>query len=240
MISFLTFALLLAGAAGDGAGLSFQAQLGYEPALLATGDDYAYTFDGIVPRLGEVCYFSHSLSGKIGIVTENDWQMRAIGSIAQSVIPNGQANIRDTSSLSQWGSRETRWDSREFTVGAELEPGRKYFRKRRNLYLGLEFTWGKLFGDARFYRSVGGDAEWRTEHLTSTMLGLKGHIGINIPLISLGDFSLGLNPELKGGAVKEQSITGVPSDFVWEGPSTLYKWGIALGVNLNYDGGLQK
>jgi len=240
MTSFVIIALLLAGASGEGNGLSFQAQLGYEPALLATGNDYAYTFDDLFPRLGEVCYFSHSLSGKIGIVTENDWQMRAIGSVSQSVIPNGKVNIRDTSSLSQWGSRVTRWESREFSVGAELGQGRKFFREKGSIHLGLEFTWGKLSGDARFYRSVGGDAEWRTEHLTSTMLGLKGHIGINIPLISFGDFSLGLNPELKGGAVKEQSITGIPSGFEWRGPSTLYKWGVALGINLNYDGGLQK
>lgn len=234
MTSFLTFALLLAGASGEGNGLSFQAQLGYEPAVLATGGDYAYTFDGIVPRLGEVCYFSHSLSGKIGIVTENDWQMRAIGSVSQAVIFNGKPNIRY---VSTWAPPVTRWESREFSVGAELEPGRKYFRERRNLYLGLELTWGKLYGSPEFYRGFGDDAELRTEHLTSTMLGLKGHIGINIPLISFGDFSLGLNPELKGGAVKELSITGVPSDFVWEGPSTLYKWGIALGITLNYNGG---
>jgi hypothetical protein len=236
MASFIIIALLLAGAS-DSSGLSFQAQLGYEPALLFTGSDYAYTFDDLFPSLGEVCYFSHSLSGKIGIVTENDWQMRAIGSIAQSVIPNGKTNIRDTSSLSQWGSRVTRWESREFSVGAELGQGRKFFREKGSIHLGLEFTWGKLSGDARFYRSVGGDAEWRTEHLTSTMLGVQGHIGINVPLVTFGYFSLALNPKLKGGAVKELSITGVPSDFVWEGPSTLSKWGIALGINLNYDGG---
>lgn len=235
MTSFLTFALLLAGAAGDGAGLSFQAQLGYEPALLFTGNDYAYTFDDLFPSLGELCYLSHSLSGKVGFITENGWQLRAIGSIAQSVIPNGKTNIRDTSSLSQWGSRVTRWESREFSVGAELGQGRKFFREKGSIHLGLEFTWGKLSGDARFYRSVGGDAEWRTEHLTSTMLGLKGHIGINIPLISLGDFSLGLNPQLKGGAVKEQSITGIPSGFEWRGPSTLSKWGIALGLITSYN-----
>lgn len=237
MTSFVIIALLLAGASGEGNGLSFQAQVGYEPALLATGSDYAYTFDDLFPSLGEVCYFSHSLSGKIGIVTENDWQMRAIGSVSQSVIPNGKANIRDTSSLSQWGSRVTRWESREFSVGAELGQGRKFFRGKGSIHLGLEFTWGKLSGDARFYRSVGGDAEWRTEHLTSTMLGVQGHIGINVPLVTFGDFRLALNPKLKGGAVREQSITGVPSDFEWRGSSTLYKWGIALGITLNYNGG---
>jgi len=234
MASFIISALLLVGVSEDN-GLSFQAQVGYEPALLFTGNDYAYTFDGIVPRLGEVCYFSHSLSGKIGIVTENGWQLRAIGSIAQSVIPNGKTNIRDTSSLSQWGSRVTRWESREFSVGAELGQGRKFFREKGSIHLGLEFTWGKLSGDARFYRSVGGDAEWRTEHLTSTMLGLKGHIGINIPLISLGDFSLGLNPKLQVGALRELSITGIPADFEWRGPSTLSKWGIALGLITSYN-----
>ncbi|MBA7595550.1 hypothetical protein ES703_02514 [subsurface metagenome] len=208
--------------------------------MLITGNDYAYTFDDLFPSLGELCYFSHSLSGKVGIVTENDWQLRAIGSIAQSVIPNGKTNIRDTSSLSQWGSRVTRWESREFSVGAELGQGRKFFREKGSIHLGLEFTWGKLSGDARFYRSVGGDAEWRTEHLTSKMFGVQGHIGINIPIVAFGGFTLGISPNLKGGAVKEQSIEGIPEGFEWKGPSTLSKWGVALGINLNYDGGEQQ
>jgi hypothetical protein len=231
MNASLMFILLLAGAAGDGAGLSFQAQLGYEPALLATGDDYAYTFDDLFPSLGEVCYFSHSLSGKIGIETENDWQMHAIGSVSQSVIPNGKVNI----SFGGWGFPVTRWVSQEFSVGAEA--GYAFFGKKSSVYLGLELTWGKLSGSPEFHRGFGDDAESQIVHLTSTMLGLQGHIGIDIPLVSFGRFSLGLSPMLKGGAIKEQKAEGIPDDAVWAGPFTLSKWGVALGVNVNYDGG---
>jgi hypothetical protein len=229
MISFIISALLLAGASEDN-GLSFQAQLGYEPALLLTGYDYTYFSDGLFPTFQEATYFSHSLSGKIGIETENDWQMHAIGSVSQSVIPNGKVNI----SFGGWGFPVTRWVSQEFSVGAEA--GYAFFGKKSSVYLGLELTWGKLSGSPEFHRDFGDDAESQIVHLTSTMLGLQGHIGIDIPLVSFGRFSLGLSPMLKGGAIKEQKAEGIPDDAVWAGPFTLSKWGVALGVNLNYDG----
>lgn len=239
MTSFLTFALLLAGAAGDGAGLSFQAQVGYEPALLLTGYDYTYFSDGLFPTFQEATYFSHSLSGKIGIGTENDWQMRATGSVSQAVI-SGEPNIRYTETI--WIPVETRWQSQEFSSGVEVEQGQMFLREKVGILLGLEFTWGKLFGDARFYRGAGDDREWRTEHLTSRMFGVQGHIGINIPIVAFGDFTLGINPNLKGGAVKEQSIKllDTPSGTEWKGPRTLPRWGVALGLTLDYNGGKQQ
>lgn len=227
--------LVLAGA--DGNGLSFQAQVGYEPALLIRGNDYTYSVS-MFPELVDVFYLSHTLSGKVGVQLSNNLGIRTTGSFSYSTIPYSKPNMLLPG---PWlPSINTHWVSQEVTLGAEaIHPIGS--RARISVFLGLGIIFGRLKGECPFrYHDYETDQTYqRTYYPESKTLGFQGRIGLNIPLISFGRFELQISPTLKGGALKEQSVEGVPDDGVWVGPLTLLKWGMALGLNLNYDGGKQ-
>jgi hypothetical protein len=230
MTSFLIFSLLLAGASGEGNGLSFQAQLGYEPALLCMGKDFAAPADPI--DIASFFYLSHALSGKVGVETKNGWQIRTIGSLDYSAF-YGEPNIEYYEDL--WFPVGTDWVCICATLGGETGHSLKFRRGSGSIYLGLEVSGGKLFGNTALWKG----ADFRRATITSSMLGFQGHIGLSVPLITFGRFSLGLNPMLKGGKIKELKVEGIP-DTAWLGPYTLYRWGVALSLTLNYNGGKQQ
>lgn len=225
------FILLLAGADGDG--LSFQAQVGYEPALLTRSGDYTYSVS-MFPELVDIFYLSHTLSGKVGVRLPSDLGILTTGSYSYSTIPYSKPNI-DLEGT--WLPSPANWVSHEVAVGAEaIHPiGLRY--RKSSVLLGGVIIFGKIKGDNNFYRHDP-ETDHRTYNTKSKILGFQGCIGLNIPLVSFDQFILQICPTLKGGAVKEQSSI-IPDDAVWLGPYTLYKWGLALGLTLNYDGGKQ-
>lgn len=239
MASFIISVLLLAGASGEGNGLTLQAQVGYEPALLIRGGDYTRA-ESMFPDLGDVFYLSHALSGKVGVQLSNNLGIRTTGSFSYSTIPYSKPNMLLPG---PWlPSVNTNWVSHEVTIGAEAIHPLGLRAGRSSVFLGLGITFGKLKGECPFaYRDYETDQTYRrTCYPKSKTLGVQGYVGLNIPLVSFGQFRLQISPTIKGGAVKEQSVEGIPNDGVWVGPLTLLKLGMALGLNLNYDGGLQK
>lgn len=233
MTSFLIIALLLAGASWEGSGLTLQLQVGYTPAILHRGTkgyDYPSLSFGFL-EFSEVLYVSHTFSLKAGIKTRNGWELRGIGGLTYAKIPNSDANFAFPSD-SPWKSYLTDWTLHELSLG--IEGGHRVgFRwGEASIYLGLEGILGKLSGESLFCENKD---SWDTFHVTSRAAGLQGHIGIDVPLISLGPFSLQISPMLKGGFLKEQSAN-IPPGTEWLGPYTLSKWGIALGLTLNYSG----
>jgi len=236
--------LLLAGASGEGNGLSFQAQLGYEPALLIRGDDYRRgVIGGGLPNLDGFCYHSHSLASKVGIQTRTGWEMKATLGLTSSIINHGSSNLNlpNDSLGNPWLSSSTDWHSIEFRVGAEVGHRIGFSWDEGDVYLGLEGIWGKFLGKDSLHKnnpeSVQDDL--RIIHVTSTVKGLQWYIGVSVPVVSFSRFSICLNPLLKGGFITEQS-TDIPPDAEWKGPYTLPKCGVALGLTLNYNGGKNK
>lgn len=231
----LMLILLLAGASLEGSGLTLQLQIGYTPAILDRGNKgYDSPGAGLFPELSEVLYCSHTFSIKAGVKTRNGWELRGMGGLTYGKIPNSHANFT-FSSDSPWKSHLTDWTLQELSLG--LEGGHRvgFGWGEGSIYLGLEGILGKLSGESLFYENKD---SWETFYVTSRTAGLQGHVGIDVPLISLGPFSLQISPMLKGGFLKEQSAN-IPPGTKWLGPYTLSKWGIASGLKIKYNGGKQ-
>ncbi|MBD3286769.1 hypothetical protein GF359_09145 [candidate division WOR-3 bacterium] len=228
MSTLLPLALLVFGADGVG----FQAEIGYEPALLIRGGDYTYSVS-IFPDFVDNFYLSHSISGKVGVQLPSDFGIRTTGSFSSSNIPYSKSNI-DMEGV--WLPSPANWVSHEVTVGAEAMHPVGLRARKTSVLLGVSIIFGKVKGDNNFYRHDP-ETDYRTYDTKSKILGFQGYLGLNIPLFSFDQFRLQVSPTLKGGAAKEQSVEGVPDDGAWIGPLTLSKWGMALGINLNYDGG---
>jgi len=231
MTSFVIIALLLAGASGEGNGLTLQLQIGYTPAILDRGNK-GYDSPGadLFPELSEVLYCSHTFSIKAGVKTREGWKLRGIGGLTYAKIPNSNVNFTFPPESTGY-SPMSDWTSHELSLGAEVGHRVGFKWGKGSIYLGLEGGWGRLSG-----------TPWDTFYLitpTSRMLGIQGHFGLGIPLVSFGTFNLQIHPILKGGFLKEQS-TEIPPGTEWLGPYTLSKWGVALGITLNYDGGKQQ
>lgn len=245
MTTFIISALLLVGASGEGNGLSFQAQVGYVPALLVRGKDYSVYYDMsfmLSDLLADKFYFPHAFYGKVGTSIGSGWEIRAIGSLTFWRMPFSNSNIHlqlyDPDTKEPWLSSQANWRSNEITLGGEVGHSLRYRWGDGGVYFGLEGIWGWFSGESIFYQynHETRKNDFLTLSITSKSLGLQGHVGVAIPIVSFGCFSFQINPMLKGGFLKEQSSI-IPDDAVWLGPSTLSKWGIALGINLNYDGG---
>lgn len=225
-----SFILLLSGTS-DSKGLSFQTQVGYEPSVMAKGRDFKG--DAALFYFAPLVYTSHGLRGKVGIQTQGGWKMGAISSGALCIIPLSRPNLSlSPDSIGNiWLNDSTRWISSEYSAGAEL--GRS-FKRKWAVFVGLEFVWGKLSGTSHLSKNnpESTQDDIRVVHVISTIRGLQGHVGMSIPIISFGEFSLQINPLLKGGALKEKS-TNIPPEAEWKGPYTLSKWGAALRLTLN-------
>jgi len=225
MNASLMFILLLAGTSWEGSGLTLQLQIGYTPAILDRGNKgYDYPSAGLFPELSEVLYCSHTFSIKAGVKTREGWELRGIGSLTYAAIPKSGINFTFPPEYSPIGLCD--WTSHELSLGAELGHRVGFKWGKGSVYLGLEGVWGRLSGEP-----------WDTFYVmtpTSKMLGIQGHFGLGIPLVSFGAFNSRIHPMLKGGFLKEQSAN-IPPRTEWLGPYTLSKWGIALGLTLNYN-----
>lgn len=243
MASFMIGVLLLAGAS-DSSGLSFQAQVGYEPAVLIRGDDYRRgVIGGAFPNFEGFCYHSHSLTGKVGIQTRTGWETKVTLGLTSSIINHGSSNLSlPPDSIGElWLSGHTEWSSIEYNLGLEIGHSFGQPQRQWSLFLGLMFTWGKFSGvDSLFkWNHETNEEDIRVINVTSPVKGPQWYIGAAVPLFPVGRFSFQINPILKGGFIKEQS-TNIPPEAEWKGPYTLPKCGLALGLTLNYSGGKQQ
>lgn len=239
----LALILLLAGASGERNGVAFQAQLGYMPSFSAKKDYRRGVVQAGLPNPEGMFYFSHSITGKLGIETRNGWRTGIAGSIASYTLTDANSNLRlpaDSVTQEPWISMSVGWKSTEYSIGADV--GHSFGSARQwNVSTGLVFTWGKLSGTDTLwkYNHETNDEDVRVINVTSPVRGLQWHIGAGIPILSLNQFSLQINPTIKGGFIKEQS-TDIPPEAEWKGPFTLSKWGAGLGLTLNYNGVEQK
>lgn len=237
MLNILMLVMLTIGLTGDKPGVSFQASLGYEPALLVKGSDYSLSGDVGLPDPYGKFYTSHTLVGKFGIKALNGWNLNAVTGLGISTLPNSNSNIEIPSDSNEqpWLSSSMRWTALEYALGTEIGHSFGTSPKKWGLYLGFEFVWGKLTGIDTLYRwnNLTRKNDIRSVSLTSPVKGFEWYAGFGIPLVSFGRFALQLNPQIKGGFLKEQS-TNIPPEATWKGPFTLSKWGAALGFTINY------
>jgi hypothetical protein len=249
----LAFILLLAGVSGNGDGIAFQAQLGYELALLFKGEDYvrqpkypAFVF--FDPSM--ILYMSNAIRGRMGILVGNRFEIRGTGSIAYCKIADPGSGLDvPLDSMRVWyyppHHNYNRLRTIEYSGGVEIGYKPRNWRHNGDIYLGLEGIWGRFHCRETWssYRADDEDELVRddTIHFISSVKGLGGHLGVAVPVASFGRFSVQLHSMLKGGAVREQSaeLVDAPAGTQWEGPRTLLKWGVALGLTLNYKGGQQ-
>lgn len=253
MTTFLTFALLLAGANGEGNGSAFQVQLSYEPAVLLRGKDYRKHVSDFTMEMDPsiVLYSSHPLKVKIGIQTRNGFGIRAVGSIGTSLIGNPESSLRiPPDSSGYWGTSYNMVTSIEYSVGGEVgyafRSPWEWWRQNGDIHLGVEGVWGRFYVKEDYVKwNQPGDKYGRRDtsfSFRSQVKGWQAHMGVSVPTILSNHFSIKTHCMLKGGAIKEQSIEflDTPPGTEWKGPRTLPRWGIALGLTLNYSGGQQK
>lgn len=211
----------------------FMASLGYEPGFLTKGQDYWHfsSVDALSNPYGAY-YLSHGLSAKAGIEAFGGWELRAIGSYGQDFIRNGEPNIRftDTSWFSV-SSGHTKWIGEEASVGGEFGHAFRLKGGKADIYLGVEEVWNRLHGEAILTND---SLDIDTFSIFTHGSGIQGHIGMDLPLATFGNFVLSTNLKLRAGIVP-QTPDSIPQGSSWTGTNGLPRWGFSLGLNLGYD-----
>jgi len=214
-----------------------QAQIGYTPSI-APKKDYGKGEAGGLPNF-TFLYLSHSLNTKLGIETQNGWQAGITGGITSYTLFDANSNFKlpdDPVTQEPWLNMYTEWKAIEYSLGADI--GHSFgLTQRWDISTGLTFIWGKLSGIDTLskYNPETKNEDVRIINIKSPVRGFQWHIGVGIPILSLGGFSLKINPAIHVGFTKEKS-TNIPSDAKWKGPYSLSKSGVGIGLTLNYKG----
>lgn len=215
--------------------LGFEAQTGYEPALLGRGKFSQSTF---LPYGN--CYLNNGGFLKIGFSFADAWSVRGTFAISGSYYPQGPAVI-DIPDLDE-PYEYTDMNSLEFSAGTEVAHSLRFRSGKGDVFAGVEGIWGRFdYASLCTYTEDSYQYDYGTVSYSCKGSGVQGWAGISYPVARFGRFAVNFSTVLKGGGIVLRPYD-MPEQYTWKGyyiqPTSnapLPRWGIAIGLSLAYD-----
>ena|GEM_PF-3493227 len=227
-------ALILCLTGNSDEGPALEVQLQYSPSILRKGSDFGANRMPYCRR-----YLDQAFSVKAGISTKNGWKIRATGGMNHSLVSISNPNYVITESEYSWNyltnSGFSSWQGWFYHVGCEIGKGVWMGNRRGEIYLGLEGLDGNLAGEINLYTYITDPWEeiYRTDTANSEARGIAGYVGVSVPVASWKGLSIDGHALFRAGFLTETS-SQVPQDATWQGPYSLPRTGIGLGLSMNF------